>query len=130
MTLQIHMPTVKVSSFAYFHSQFLHATFYIVVPSEFQADPLDWFASSFIKLDIPSCMNCLLLKCKLNSTIFKFSFNTKVKNVKTHTKLPWWLSGKESACQFRRHGFHPWYGRIQHASEHLSLWATTTELVF
>ena len=24
------------------------------------------------------------------------------------TGLPSWLSGKESACQCRRHGFHPW----------------------
>ena len=22
--------------------------------------------------------------------------------------LPWWSSGKESACQCRRHGFDPW----------------------
>ena len=27
-------------------------------------------------------------------------------------RLPWWLSGKESACQFRRHGFSPWIGKI------------------
>ena len=26
--------------------------------------------------------------------------------------LPWWLSGKESACQFRRCGFSPWVQRI------------------
>ena len=26
--------------------------------------------------------------------------------------LPWWLNGKESACQCRRHGFHPWVGKI------------------
>ena len=26
--------------------------------------------------------------------------------------LPWWLSGKESACQCRRRGFHPWVGKI------------------
>ena len=25
--------------------------------------------------------------------------------------LPWWLSGKESACQCRRRGFNPWPGR-------------------
>ena len=25
--------------------------------------------------------------------------------------LPWWLSGKESACQCRRHGFEPWVGK-------------------
>ena len=26
--------------------------------------------------------------------------------------LPWWLSGKESACQCRRTGFSPWAGKI------------------
>ena len=26
--------------------------------------------------------------------------------------LPWWLKGKESACQCRTHGFHPWMGKI------------------
>ena len=26
--------------------------------------------------------------------------------------LPWWLSGKESACQSRRHGFNPWVRKI------------------
>ena len=26
--------------------------------------------------------------------------------------LPWWLSGKESACQCRRLGFNPWVGKI------------------
>ena len=26
--------------------------------------------------------------------------------------LHWWLSGKESACQNRRHGFDPWVGKI------------------
>ena len=26
--------------------------------------------------------------------------------------LPWWLSGKESACQCRRHGFSPWVRKI------------------
>ena len=27
-------------------------------------------------------------------------------------RLPWWLSGKESACQCRRHGFKLWVGKI------------------
>ena len=27
-------------------------------------------------------------------------------------KLPWCFSGKESACQFRRHGFTPWVEKI------------------
>ena len=26
---------------------------------------------------------------------------------KANTELPWWLNGKESACQSRRHGFDP-----------------------
>ena len=41
--------------------------------------------------------------------------------------LPWWRSGWESACQCREHGFEPWSGKIPHAAEQLSLWATTTE---
>ena len=30
----------------------------------------------------------------------------------TYCALPWWLSGKESTCQCRRHCFHPWVGKI------------------
>ena len=26
--------------------------------------------------------------------------------------LPWWLSGKESTCQCRRHKFDPWVGKV------------------
>ena len=29
-----------------------------------------------------------------------------------HTGLSWWLSGKESTCQCRRHGFDPWVSKI------------------
>ena len=36
---------------------------------------------------------------------------------RTNPGLPWWLSGKESACQRRRHDFYPWSGKIPHASE-------------
>ena len=28
--------------------------------------------------------------------------------------LPWWLSGKESACQGRRHRYDPWSERMPH----------------
>ena len=44
-------------------------------------------------------------------------------------RLPWWLSGKESACQCRRHGFDPWSRKSSHATGQLSLCATTTEPV-
>ena len=45
----------------------------------------------------------------------------------TLTGLPWWLSGWESACQCRGHGFEPWSGKIPHAAEQLGSWATITE---
>ena len=32
---------------------------------------------------------------------------TEGRDIKTITELPWWLSGKESACQSRRHRFDP-----------------------
>ena len=41
--------------------------------------------------------------------------------------VPWWLSGKESACQCRRHEFDPWL-KIPHAVGHLSLSATLLNL--
>ena len=34
--------------------------------------------------------------------------------------LPWWLSGKESTCQCRRHWFETSSGKIPHAKEQLS----------
>ena len=49
--------------------------------------------------------------------MFKFS----------HLGLPWWLTGKESACQCWGHDFDPWSGKIPHASEQLSPFATTAE---
>jgi len=51
-------------------------------------------------------------------------------SLKLKLGLPWWLSGKESNCQCRRHGFDPWSRKIPHASEQLSPCATTTECVF
>ena len=41
--------------------------------------------------------------------------------------LPWWLSGKESACQCKRCGFDPWPGQIPRATEQLSPCPTSTE---
>ena len=41
--------------------------------------------------------------------------------------LPWWLSGKESVLQCKRHRFDPWSGKIPHAAENLSSCTTTAE---
>ena len=38
----------------------------------------------------------------------------------------WWLSGKESTCQCRRHGYNPWSGKIPHGAGQLSPCTTTT----
>ena len=43
------------------------------------------------------------------------------RQMKNNMRLPWRLSGKESACQCRRQGCNPWSRMIPHASEHLSL---------
>ena len=48
---------------------------------------------------------------------------------KLNFRVTLWLSGKESACQCRSHGFDLWSGKIPHAMEQLSPWATTTEPV-
>ena len=34
--------------------------------------------------------------------------------------LPWWLGGKESTCQSRRHRFNSWSRQIPHAAQQLS----------
>ena len=39
-------------------------------------------------------------------SLFTFSHSLDVK------RLPWWLSGKQSACQCRRHEFDPWVRKI------------------
>ena len=47
--------------------------------------------------------------------------NTNYKSPCHNTlSLPWWLSGKESACQCRRQGFNPWSGKMPRASAQLS----------
>ena len=43
--------------------------------------------------------------------------------------LPTWLSGKESTCQCRRHGFDPWSGKIPCTAKQLNLHTPTTEPV-
>ena len=43
--------------------------------------------------------------------------------------LPWWLCGKESACQCRRRGFDLWSEKMPHAIGQLSPHAATVEPV-
>ena len=65
------------------------------------------------------------------SVIIQFTAKLRNTYIKSkYTGLPWCLSGKESACQHRRHGFDPWPGKIPHAAEQRSLCNTTIEPVF
>ena len=45
---------------------------------------------------------------------------------KSQLGLPWWLSGKESASQYKGHRLNPWSGKIPCASERLSPCDTAT----
>ena len=50
-------------------------------------------------------------------TLFMVSFGVQkfFSLIRPDIKLPRWCNGKESACQcrrFKRHGFHPWVGKI------------------
>ena len=45
------------------------------------------------------------------------------------SRLPWWSSGREFACQCRGQGFDPWSGKSPRVAGQRSLWATTTESV-
>ena len=46
-----------------------------------------------------------------------------------HLELPWWLGGKESACQCRGHGFDLRSGEMAHAPGQLGLWAMLLSLL-
>ena len=41
-----------------------------------------------------------------------FEQDLEIREFKHTMGLPSWLSGKESACQCRRHGFSPWIRKI------------------
>ena len=43
--------------------------------------------------------------------------------------LPWWLSGTEPTCQYRRHRFDPGAGKVPRAAEQLSPCPTNPEPV-
>ena len=45
------------------------------------------------------------------------------------SRLPWWFSGQETACQCPRHGSSPWLGTTLHAAGHLGPCTTPAEPV-
>jgi len=78
------------------------------------------FRNFFILRDIsPSwdkCVTNIIYLC-LAFLPFEFMINVlnklRLKKARIYKRgLPWWFSGKESACQCGRHGFDPWIGKI------------------
>ena len=65
--------------------------------------------------------------CHLYSQHFTTTLLHFFKIKKKLLGLPWWLSGKEFACQCRERGFEPWSRKIPHVVEQLNPCATTTE---
>ena len=50
----------------------------------------------------------VLTQVVLKSTVSKMTWDSvQDLEIRVLLGLPWWLSGEESACQFRKHGFHP-----------------------
>ena len=60
-------------------------------------------------------------------SVKKCSLKCPGKCFKNKQGLPQWLSGQESSCQYRRHKFDPWSGKMSHAREQLTPVATSTE---
>ena len=52
------------------------------------------------------CWGCTLLQVFLIFILWGAGVGT------LRSRLPWWPSDKEFACQLRRHGFNPWIGKI------------------
>ena len=46
------------------------------------------------------------------ATSDNFTYNRELPSPSVNSGIPRWCSGKESACQYRRCGFHPWVGKI------------------
>ena len=94
----------------------------------------------FIHLFINGYLDCFHLLVTVSNTSINMKMSIKylfksqlfswvhIQNWKSWG-LPWWFRGKESVCQYRRCGFHPWSGRTPLAAEQLSPSDTTTDPV-
>ena len=97
----------------------------------FQARVLESVAISFSEVTLYTLLILGFCKSRDHHLIcypaMELYNNINSQKSKILSGLPWWLSGKESTCQCKSHGFNPWSRMIPHASEQLSQWATTTE---
>ena len=93
-----------------------------------------WTIEDWVKIAVNLDLYTLQKYCsRIGQSIYRKqtklrTFTTKrtIKKKKIQGLL-WWLSGKESTCQCRRHRFDPWSGKIPNVAEQLSLCTTNTE---
>ena len=71
-----------------------------------QARILEWVAISFSSDKVWSEWSEVSQLCRLSATPWTVTWTIM------QGGLPWWLSCRESACQFRRPGFDPWVGKV------------------
>ena len=98
-------------------------TYYI--PEKWKEDSFGW---NVVMLLLILC-NLLMITWRVCWVVSLLTLSVQLINTPhgittSYLPLAWWLSGKESACQSRRHRFDPWSGKIPHASEQLSPSAT------
>ena len=90
---------------------------------ELSSTGLSSFDSSSTTYPRPALPTEIYYKPHIQVTLIAGTLNSKKKG----QGLPWWLSGKESACLCRIHGLDPWSGKIPPAAEQLSPRVTNTE---
>ena len=95
------------------------------IPEKWKEDGFGW---NVVMLLLILC-NLLMITWRVCWVVSLLTLSVQLINTPhgittSYLGLAWWLSGKESACQSRRHRFDPWSGKIPHASEQLSPSAT------
>ena len=109
---------------------------YITPPARLPLVSRIWKKADRATLVICVCSFCINWKrlnhrCseKRQISYLTMVYSTKHKYLLKRVGLPLWLSGKESACQCRRHRFYPWSRKILLSVEQLSPCTTTAEPV-
>jgi len=78
----------------------------------------DSYNRQTLLLWLPQCSSLLHL-CPIQAVLVSCPSSPCLLNAGARGP-PWWLSDKESTCQYKRHGFDPWSGEIPRALEQLS----------
>ena len=84
---------------------------FIEVPSHAPSDPW-WDLEPSSPIALRQLRDCIL--SPLSPGLGQLGTNSGpwARNLWAKEGLPRWISGKESTCQFRRHRFDPWVGKI------------------